>query len=130
MNLPKRTIPLILVALLVAGGAWLNYATPSTRPGPPVPVERAGPQPTLAPLPPAPVASPAPTAAAMTEVEVSYEVAPLPQVIVAPPPKAPAPPSVAKPTAKPPVKLAEKPQANCQPSDCWQHYRRGWFRRR
>lgn len=123
MNLPKRAGVVTLMALFVAAGAWLNSATPSAAPTPPVPVERAGPQPTLAPLPLGPVAPAAPAGATATEVEISYEIAPLPPpIIVAPPSKAPAPPPAAKPT--------EKPQTNCQPSDCQYYYRRGLLRRR
>lgn len=123
MNLPKRAGALILVALFTAAGVWLNSATPSAAPAPPVPVEWARPQATLAPLPLGPVAPAAPAGATATEVEFSYEIAPLPPaIIVVPPPKAPPPPPAAKP--------AEKPQTNCQPSDCQYYYRRGWFRRR
>lgn len=122
MNLPKRAGALILVALFVAAGVWLNSATPSAAPAPPVPVERAGPPAILAPLPLGAVALAAPAGASATEVEISYEIAPLPPpIIVVPPLKTPAPPA-----AKP----AEKPQANCQPSGCQYYYRRGFLRRR
>jgi len=121
VNLPKRAGALI--ALFVAAGVWVNSATPTAAPTPPVLVERAGPQPTLAPLPPVPVAPAAPAGATATEVEISYEIAPLPlvPVVVASPPKTSAPPA-----AKP----AEKPQTNCQPSGCQYYYRRGFLRRR
>jgi len=122
VNLPKPAAALILVALFTAAGVWLNSATPTAAPAPPVPVGRAAPQPALAPLPLGPVAPAAPAGATATEVEISHQIAPQPPpIIVAPPPKTPAPPA-----ARP----AEKPQANCQPSDCQYYYRRGWFRRR
>jgi hypothetical protein len=116
LNLPKRAIPLILVALLLAAGAWLNYCTPASVPAAPVvPPVKIAPDPILAPPP-----VPAKSTPVVLEVPVSYEVAPLPPAPVVPLPK-PAEP-VAKPTGK--------PQPNCQPSACQYYYRRGFLRRR
>jgi hypothetical protein len=119
----KHATALILVAVLVAAGTWLNYAMPSATPRQPVPVGPAAPQPTLAPLPLGPAAPAAPAKATATDVEISHEIAPLPPpILVAPSPNAPAPPPAAKP--------AEEPQTNCQSSGCQYYYRRGFLRRR
>jgi hypothetical protein len=117
-----------LVALAITLGVWLTRApltaTPAATPAPvktspakpSVPEPASAPVPTLAPLPLGPAAPVALSQTVTTEVEISYEIAPLPatSVVADPPP-------VAKPAETPPA----RPQSNCQ-----QNTRRGWFRRR
>jgi len=106
-----------LVALAITLGVWLTRspltASPAPDAAPAVPAKThparpTTPEPTVAPLPLSPVVTPR---TVTTEVEISYEIAPLPPTSVVADP----------PAAKP----AETPQSNRQPSG-----RRGWFRRR
>ena len=133
----------VLVALAITLGVWLTRKPLTAAPAPnaaptAVPVPENTPpakpsvplrpvafsEPTLAPLPlgsAAPAASPR---TVTTEVEISYEIAPLPTTSVVADTPTPTPP-VAKPTETPAVR-----QQVCQPADCQQNYRRGLFRRR
>lgn len=123
-----------LVALAITLGMWLTRKpltaapvptnTPPAKPSVPLrPVAFS--ERTLAPLPLGPAAAPAASLQTVTtEVDISYEIAPLPITSVVADTPAPTPP-VAKPAEMPAVR-----RQVCQPADCQQNYRRGLFRRR